>query len=87
MNVGGILGAKMLQKGRQESSRRLLKSKSYFTCVLGGLGGGSGWRGLRPAFEAVWGNNMFHAPVSIPSSVLVLSQNVAADVPRNSQFH
>ena len=43
--------------------------------------------GMAGAPLALWGNSIFHAKVMILLSVLVLSQNVALDVPRNSQFH
>ena len=43
----------MLQNGGQESSRRLLKSKSNFKCVLGGFGGDFGG-GRRLKARTLW---------------------------------
>ena len=42
INFGGILGAKMLQNGGQEGSKRVLKSKAYFDRFLGGSRGDPG---------------------------------------------
>ena len=47
---------------------------------LGGVGGKG------PDLVALWGNSIFHAKVLILLSVLVLLQNVAADVPLYTYF-
>ena len=85
INFGATLGAKTVQKGGQESSRSLLKSKSYFRFVFlvflrfwgWVFGASAAWGGH---LVGVWGNSIFHAKVLILLSVLLLLQNVAADV-------
>ena len=47
INFGGTLGAKMLQNGSQEGSKRVLKSKAYFDRFLRGSRGDPGAEAIR----------------------------------------
>ena len=85
INFGATLGAKIVQKGGQESSRSVLKSKSYFKLVFVGILWFWGWVwGASAAWGrtlvACWENSNFHVKVVVLLSVLLLLQNVAADV-------